>query len=257
VRKFGGFKFTDTDIALLSSLNHTDTIEKYQFYKNKNLYLYDLENNKLLKVKTYKKSTRANFYNNLLTAYKFAYNIKWSGSILNKQKLNVEDAKFIFEQSEKYLKDSIETSSTIVVRVNTVITIIVAVVIGLSSYIVNKWENQSTGFNNILITSSIGLLYFYVLGFFAVRNVYPSPYFPIGSLPKDLFSDDFFLNEVPNEDRIIRYYVSEIENYQFRIERNNYKNGDRWALYKRTLWLLLTAPIVFFLTYGLLIIFRS
>jgi hypothetical protein len=256
MKKFAGFKFSDVNISLLSNLNHINTVESYDFYKNGNIYIHDPNNNRLLLVKAWKRQTAKNFYNDLITAYNIAYNIRWTGPIANKQKLTVEDAKFIFEQSEKVLKDSIETSGTIVIRVNTIIAIIVAVIVGLTSYVVSEWK-KSCSFDNVLITSSIGLFYFYVLGFFAVRSIYPSTYFTIGSSPKDLFSDSFFLEVVPHKSRIIRYYVSEIENYQFRVERNNYLNGKRWALYKRTLWALLAAPIVFFLTYCILTIFHS
>jgi hypothetical protein len=244
------FSFTfKEEIIDLSKLIKINSVEDYDFYKvNNTLYLYDSITDKTLKVKTWKSFSQKNFYSELITEYRYAYNIKWSGAIVNKQKLTAEDAKFIFEQSEKQLKDTTDTANNIVLRVNTIITIIVAIIVGLTSYIVSEWR-KTCGFDNVLLTSSIGVLYFYFLGFFAVRSIYPTSYFIIGSIPKDLFSDSFFLNVIPNDERIIRYYVSEIENYQYRIERNNYTIGKRWKLYKRLLWALLSSPIVFLLTY--------
>lgn len=40
---------------------------------------------------------------------------RWQGRVGNKEKLTENDAKFLFDQSEKFLKDSVENSNLIVI----------------------------------------------------------------------------------------------------------------------------------------------
>ena len=257
MKKFYGFNFEPANLAALPNLTLGSTLGDYDFYSSgESLFLHDKPNALLFKIKTRRKPSGTTFHNDAIQEYEFAFHVKWHGAIANKQKLTVEDAKFIFEQSEKYLKDSIDTSAIILARVNTIVAIIAAIIIGLTSYIVSEYR-KTCDFDNVLITSTIGVIYFYILGYFAARNILPNLYFPVGSLPKDLFEDAFFQDAIPKEQRIIQYYVNEFENYQFRIGRNNYINGERWTLYKRTLLGLLFAPIVLFAAYGILFIFRS
>ena len=59
----------------------------------------------------------------------------WKAEIRFKEKLTVDDAKFIFEQAEKLLNDSVETSETIVRRMNTLITLITGSLLALVGYL--------------------------------------------------------------------------------------------------------------------------
>jgi hypothetical protein len=137
LKRLFSFKFEDVNITSLSKLNRNTSIEEYEFYtgQGNDIYIHDTANSKLLLVKTYRKSSGKNFYNELIAEYRYVYNIRWSGSLANKQKLTTEDAKFIFDQSEKQLKDTTDTANNIVLRVNTLIAIIVAIIVGLTSYI--------------------------------------------------------------------------------------------------------------------------
>lgn len=180
----------------------------------------------------------------------------WVGNVEFKKKLTKEDSKFILEQAEKLLKDSIDTGATIVTRTNTLVTILSALIIAVSGYIISSWAKYNEALN-MFICSIIGLAYLFCVAVNTVRNIAPTPYYPIGSLPENLIIASFFAEVIPNEDRIIRYYVSESEQYQFRIDENNKLNKFRWKLYKRSLWALMLTPAVFILIYFFVISFRA
>lgn len=172
----------------------------------------------------------------------------WSASISNKQKVTKEDSKFIFEQAEKLLKDTIDTASIIVSRTNTLITILSGIIIGVTAFVIKEW-NEKHVIDELLLTSVIGVFYLFLIALYTIRNIQPNSYSATGSLPIDLFVDMFFVDSIRNDDRIIRFYVSEIENYQFRIERNSKVNKARWREYKFSLWAFLMSPIAFILAY--------
>src|SRR5258706_1261345 len=176
--------------------------------------------------------------------------LRWKAKDLHKGKLTKEDAKFIFEQAEKQVKDSIESAAVIVSRTNTLLTVVAGLIIAITAYIIKKWFEQNI-FDDLLISAVIGDTYLFTIGFLSVLNIQPLRYDPVGSLPKDLLSDPFFHESIPDNERIIRYYVSESEDYQVRIEKNNANNSNRWKVYKLSLWAFLITPIIFALAYYL------
>lgn len=177
----------------------------------------------------------------------------WKADDPFKAKLTKEDAKFVFEQAEKQVKDSVETAAIIVARTNTLLTVVSGLIIGITAYIIKRWGEIHT-LNDLLTAAIIGDIYLFSIGFLSVLNIQPLKYDPVGSLPKDLLSEPFFHKSIPNDERIIRYYVSESEDYQHRIEKNNAKNSKRWKIYKFSLWAFLVTPIIFGLSYYLAVI---
>jgi len=176
---------------------------------------------------------------------------RWTAKLEHKKKLTADDAKFVFEQAEKLLKDSVETATTIINRVATLIPIISGIIIALTAYIFAQWYKTKV-FDHILMVATLGVVYLSIVGIIAYSSLLPQKYYPAGSLPFDLFADTFFLDIVPDNKRIIRYYVSEIENYQFRIIENNTINAKRWRKYKYSLSALVAFPA--FLTIAYLIV---
>ena len=83
-----------------------------------------------------------------------------------------------------------------------------------------------------------------ILIYNAFENTKPQVYLIAGALPKDLFADAFFIDGIIDEKRIIHFYVSEIENYQFKIEKNNEINKIRWNRYARLLKAIVYLPLI-------------
>ncbi len=172
---------------------------------------------------------------------------QWLGSVSNKEKLTIEDAKFIFEQAEKILADSVTNSEDIVDRTGTLITLLSGALIAFASYII---ANHNAGFKDKVLDAAIaGSIYSFILVFVSFENTKPRIYQIPGSLPKDLFVDAFFVNGIQSDKRIIHFYVSEFENYQFRIETNSELNKIRWRRYKYLQYGTLVLPLILLLTY--------
>jgi hypothetical protein len=177
----------------------------------------------------------------------------WQGKVENKMKLTREDAKFFFEQSEKFLKDTVETSNIIVTRTNTLITLIAGSLVALFGYVVARLISKQ--FDTLTITAIIAIVYLYLLTFYSFENTKPKTYLIPGSLPKDLFVDPFFVEGIKDENRIIHPYISEMENYQFKIEKNAELNRIRWKRYENILKAILALPLVLPLGYYIISIF--
>lgn len=171
----------------------------------------------------------------------------WTGNVIHKAMLTKEDAKFIFEQAEKMLKDSVETSNIIAARTNTLITIITGSLIAFISYLITRLKNAE--FDTLIFIGIMGTVYLFVLVFFAFENTKHTAYLAPGSSPKNLLADAIFSPTIPPEDRIIHLYISEYENYQFRIDRNNKMNKKRWKMYDNILQALLLLPVAMLIIY--------
>lgn len=167
----------------------------------------------------------------------------WSADIEHKKRLTKEDAKFIFDQAEKILTDTLETSETIVSRTNTLLTLISGSLLAVIGYIISRL-GEALLKDNLFITAIFGAIYLYILAFYCFENTRPKSYLIAGTLPKDLFVATFFGASIPNEERIIRLYANEIDNYQYKIEVNSKLNNTRWKKYKNILRGLLLLPVV-------------
>lgn|GEM_PF-1412910 len=171
----------------------------------------------------------------------------WTGNVTYKAMLTKEDVKFIFEQAEKMLKDSIDTSNIIAARTNTLITIITGSLIAFISYVITRLKN--TDFDHLAFIGIAATAYLFVLAFLAFENTKQTSYLAPGSAPRDLLTNTIFDQAISKEERIIHLYISEYENYQFRIEKNTELNKKRWKRYDSILQALLFLPI------GMLIIY--
>lgn len=167
----------------------------------------------------------------------------WTASVALKEKLTLDDAKFIFEQAEKLLNDSVATSETIVSRMNTLITLITGSLLALIGYIISRL-GKDVIFDPPMFTASVGALFLYVLAIYSFQNNQPKDYLLPGTVPKNLFDPAFFNNAIPNNQRIILYYVNEFENYMYRIEINREINEKRWKRYSMIAGALLWLPII-------------
>ena len=86
---------------------------------------------------------------------------KWQGNVANKEKLTLNDAKFLFEQAEKFLKDSVENSNLIVTRTSSLITLLAGTLVALIGFVISKFNIRSI--DALSITAMIGIVYVYVL----------------------------------------------------------------------------------------------
>ncbi len=157
-------------------------------------------------------------------------------------RINLEDLKLIFSQAEKRLDDTVKTGESIASKTMTMIGLMTGVLIALCGYIISNWSDDdplsSKAWLAILASVYILALFIYML-----RNVLPNRYFVLGSEPNELMIPPFFAAGVPEDKITVFLYMSEIENYDLRIEKNRVINDRRWKLYRYSVIWFLILPI--------------
>jgi hypothetical protein len=169
----------------------------------------------------------------------------------NVEKLTLEDAEFIFEQSEKLLKETVDSSNLIVSRTTTLITIVVGFMLAMVGFLFQKYAAVKTFADLQILTCFFSLSYVFRICLSLAKNVQGHDYKTVGAEPK-LLLNDFFFKEGEDKQRIKRLRVNEIISFQKRIDDNNIINTKRWSLYDRSLILILYTPIAIVLIYWVL-----
>lgn len=179
---------------------------------------------------------------------------QWEIKLEYKKKLQLEDAKFIFEQAEKSFDDSIETSKKILERSFSLLTLLSGVLIGLVAYSIDKWDKTHL-IDDMMVTTIFAILYYLTIGLWLIfPNIRPTQYVLPGTQPKRYFNDQLF-NANPPQGRLALLYMIEIKNLQEGITENEKVNVRRWSLYKKALSLVFYSPVVFAITYLLISVF--
>lgn len=174
--------------------------------------------------------------------------LEWQISEVNKAAIDKDSAKFIFEQAEKQLKQSIEISTTIVTRTTILLSVTVGILSSILAYAFKRLFE--TNVHDILFqTSALTSLYLLILVAYIVINIKGVPYKDLGSIPKALLHDHFFSSNLTAENRITYYYISEAENYQERIDTNILINTIRWRKFHQAIYAIYFLPIFSIIVY--------
>jgi hypothetical protein len=176
---------------------------------------------------------------------------QWPQSNENKDKLTLDDVKFIFEQSDKRLKKTTEIGQIIVARTVTIISILTGLIIGIIGYIFSRIELKS-GADSICVALMLLCMYLISLAVYAAKNIQGHNYYEIGREPKLLLIDAFFNPQIKDCERIKVIYISEIENNQSAIEHNKPINVERWKMFNSLLWCIVSTPILMLFLYVLM-----
>ncbi len=184
---------------------------------------------------------------------------EWVPSDENIEKCSTEQAKFIFEQGEKLLKDITDTNVLIVTRTTTLITITVGFMLALVGFLFSRYIKVETLVDAELITCFLTILYIFNLCRILVKNIQGQEYHVVGTEPKKLFTDPYFDEEQTQGEKMKFFYINEIAVCQDKIKMNIQTNDKRWALFNRALQSLLYTPliIVFFFILVKILIFAT
>lgn len=101
-----------------------------------------------------------------------------------------------------------------------------------------------------MITACISVIYLLIIVLILSNSVKGKDYHIVGSEPKALFVDGFFATA--SQQRLIRFYVNEIINYQTRIETNKTRNEARWKWFNICLMGVTITPILISATYSVI-----
>lgn len=170
-------------------------------------------------------------------------------SVKNPLLANVDEYKFVFTQAEKRLDDSNKTFDATTTKSVTLISLGVVILSTLTTYFFLQNDIEGT-FNPKLFTVLMLAVYSFIVLYFLIRNILPSDYQPVGSLPSDLLLQEFYdeytnQENAPDHEKTIRaMYFSELVSYDHRIEWNNNVNAVRLFRFRRCTIALLMLPII-------------
>src|SRR5882757_186318 len=83
--------------------------------------------------------------------------------------INPDEAKFIFEQSEKHLKDQIDTSQQIATKTTTLLTVVSGLLIALVGFGITRWS--TSGYDALIATTMGCAIYLYVIIYILLNNI--------------------------------------------------------------------------------------
>lgn len=141
--------------------------------------------------------------------------------IKNTKYCDLEELKFVFEQSKDFLKSTDEVHSSNLNKSIFLISILVSISSGLFVYFFNN--NIYNGvFSPFLFTVLMMGVYLLILSIYLVKAIKNEEWRVIGSEPVKLFNPVFYeRKEKDKEYSIIKgMYYTEINNYQNRISEN-------------------------------------
>src|SRR5580658_6243000 len=176
---------------------------------------------------------------------------EWRVSDTFLKKISLEDAKFIFDQAEKQLKEVNATSNIIVTRTTSLISVATAALIALIGYSINRWDTKSC-WDGLLIISLFGSVCLLYQCIHLTLNLRGVDYSEIGAEPASLLIENFYKSSTTDKERVIYFYINEIESYQTKMMLNKRTNENRWKRFHRSLWMLVLTPVLIALVYILI-----
>lgn len=169
----------------------------------------------------------------------------WSINIEKWEEINPESAKFILEQGEKFLGQTLEIGEKISSRAFSLILILITLVSALTGYSINKYLTENV-LSGLIIVNTLYILILIVILYFLFMIIFPRLTYVSGRKPSDIAIPDFLENEKPESNvKHLALVLNEIENCQFKIDANEKQNEERITQLKRCI----TALCISFLIY--------
>jgi membrane protein required for beta-lactamase induction len=123
----------------------------------------------------------------------------WAAKLEHKKALSTEDARFIFEQTEKFLIDVNESHKSVVERTYTLLAVFVTVLTALIGFNVERQSVDHVWTEPLSLSIWITIIYMILGATFLSQNIRPTNYMGVGSPPMNLFNDSFFAGNVPEK----------------------------------------------------------
>jgi hypothetical protein len=171
----------------------------------------------------------------------------------NLERLTETEAKFIFDQAEKLLKETNDSGTLVTARTTSLLTLTSGFLIALIGFSINRWETKNHLWDILLIIAMSISVYILFCVFILSLNIFGFVYSALGSEPKPFLNDTFFsYPDTEGKQRIIHYYRNEFIQYQNRIDKNKRLNIKRWRNYKIALIMVLLTPVLIAVSYWII-----
>lgn len=177
----------------------------------------------------------------------------WHADSENKTAASLPEAKFIYDEAEKKLKETISSGDLIVGRATTLITLAVGLIVGLLGFVISRYTTTKS-IDELCISSALVTIYIFSVLLYIIPNIKGNKYAVIGASPRTLFAKDFYTNKDADqsENRQKMLLWAQIENYQDSIDKNSQANAVRWKRLNKSIMFLILAPIILLASFILL-----
>jgi hypothetical protein len=166
-------------------------------------------------------------------------------------RVSLADVRLIFSQAEKRLADMVRIGQSIESKTMTIFSLMAGVLIALCGYIISNWNNDEPISNKTWV-AILGVIYIPGLSIYMLPNLLTDRYFMQGSKPSQLMSPSYFATEIHPDKITLFLFMSEIENYNLRIEENLKENDRNLRLFRLFMTLLLILPIFPGIAFGIM-----
>ena len=169
--------------------------------------------------------------------------IDWRLSEENSKKLEFDDVEFAFSQAEKQLIGTLKEADVIITRTSILLTVAFGFVASIIGFVINEVESGRSNYC-LIIVSVFSIFYLLALTLNLLKNFKGHIYQAVGSEPI-LLLDQYYLIKYPDlKERKVVVLLSEIKNYQKRIDTNKKINTQRWDTFKCSLNMMVFSPFL-------------
>jgi competence protein ComGF len=169
--------------------------------------------------------------------------IDWRLSEENSKKLEIDDVEFAFSQAEKQLVGTIKEADVIITRTSILLTVAFGFIASIIGFVISEVESGRSNYC-LIIASIFGVFYLLALTLNLLKNFKGHVYQSVGREPI-LLLDEYYVIKYPDlKERKVVVLLSEIKNYQKRIDINKKINLKRWNTFKCSLNMMVFSPFL-------------
>ncbi len=147
------------------------------------------------------------------------------------ERLEIASAKLILDQSEKQLKETIDTANQLYNRATYIIGCSIPIEIGLFGYLASKYEKPDF----LFLLAFLGFLLMSVVLFLCFKVYYLYPIRPLGNTPKNILSNKEYIAH-PDQELVFLYNC--IRTAQASSDFNMAKNKERAEIIKTIFYII-------------------
>ncbi len=162
----------------------------------------------------------------------------------NEKKLDINELRFIYDQAEKQLKETIDASSIIVARCTVLISICVAIATTIVSFYIKARVDAKQLDTSVDAICKIGVFFLSLISALLAYNITSKDYYCLGTEPMSLIDTKILDKKEASDKKLVRFYVNEIINQQHKIDGNKSLNKKRWLIFHVSIVSIISVPIL-------------
>ena len=179
-------------------------------------------------------------------------NSDWKIDINKALILGDDQLLYAIQQGKDYLNDTIGIRANLIIRINTLISILSVGQISLICWFINLLYSNTISVSWVIeLFSLIMIIYLFVILYSLVEIIKGTDYSAIGRQPNSIITQiDIKNNSIAN------LYAQELSILQGRINKNDQKNKEDWEELNKLLQSLILVPSILFVCFLFCLFFK-